>query len=308
MVRFSSFEPLVEVDFLQLKQVFGFQPGNFANLAGVTVKAFEQVSQENEGIPMRVPYNIGAGKSKKRSGILDLVFMFKTKLSNREMIVRRIFTILVLYWFIGFFIGISLFYYGQKGLLIFILAGTSILLLPLKIWLDELGNRIDGLKGEYKVSIALSQMWQEGVRYVDDLMLDPQKRGNIDHIAITKNGVWVIETKYQDGEITMANGKLLRNGKPFFRNKDYLFQVKAQARDVEDLLREKKYKNVSVRSVIVFAGPYSKVRFGVRPKEGVFLVGSQGLRKLILEARHEGFLSVQEIDSLKTFFEKYQAD
>jgi hypothetical protein len=52
----------------------------------------------------------------------------------------------------------------------------------------------------------------------------------------------------------------------------------------------------------------SKVRFGIRPKEGVFLVGSQGLRKLILEARHEGFLSVQEIDSLKTFFEKYQAD
>lgn len=74
VVRFSSFEPLVEVDFLQLKQVFGFQPGNLAKVAGVTVNALEHVSQENEGITMSIPYNIGAGKSKKGSGILDLVF------------------------------------------------------------------------------------------------------------------------------------------------------------------------------------------------------------------------------------------
>lgn len=74
MVRFSSFEPLVEVDFLQLKHVFGFQPGNLARVAGVTLNALEQLSQENEGITMSVPYNIGTGKSKKGSGILDLVF------------------------------------------------------------------------------------------------------------------------------------------------------------------------------------------------------------------------------------------
>ncbi|MCC7357617.1 NERD domain-containing protein [Candidatus Uhrbacteria bacterium] len=181
------------------------------------------------------------------------------------------------------------------------------MLFPIKLWLEELLNRIDGLKGEYKVSTALSQMWQDGVRHVDDLMLDAKKRGNIDHIAITKNGVWVIETKYQNGEITMENGTLLRDGKPFFHNKDYIFQIKKQVSSVEYLLRSKKYKDVQVRSVIVFAGPYSKLWFGVRPQKNVYIVGSQGLRKLLIETKHDGYVSSQEIDSLKTLFEKYQA-
>jgi hypothetical protein len=76
---------------------------------------------------------------------------------------RLIFAILLLCWFSGFFIGISFFYYGRWSLYLLILAGVFLLLPPLKLWIDELGNRIDGLKGEYKVSIALSQMWQAGI-------------------------------------------------------------------------------------------------------------------------------------------------
>lgn len=56
-----------------------------------------------------------------------------------------------------------------------------------------------GAEGEERVGARLDQLEQVGVRVLHDRRI-PGTRANIDHIAVTATGVWVIDTKRYDGQ------------------------------------------------------------------------------------------------------------
>jgi hypothetical protein len=48
---------------------------------------------------------------------------------------------------------------------------------------------------------------------------------------------------------------------------------------VKELLAKNGFGQVPVRPLLAFVGPFSKVRFGQKPVEGVTIVGSLGKRQ-----------------------------
>lgn len=102
-----------------------------------------------------------------------------------------------------------------------------------------------GELGEYKINIQLDQLKDECL-YLSDLMIENHKSktgfSQIDHVAITKYGLFVIETKNYQGEITgnatdrywtVSNRYKLYN--PLLQNYGHVQAVKQVLHDVRSL-------------------------------------------------------------------------
>lgn len=220
--------------------------------------------------------------------------------SNTDKLLNDIWVIMTMMLLFGFVTG---YISALRPISAIIL--TPFALLPIFFFvfirkLNNINNRIKGLKGEWKVGIILGQMWHDGVRSVGDVVFDAS-RGNVDFIAVANTGVWAIETKYINGEINIVNGALAKNGKPFPR--DFLKQAHAEASAVRDCLTGNNMGKVPVHPVLVFSGPYAKVRFGLQPVEGVYIVGSLGLKKLITNSKFDCGLSPNEVANIIKLFE-----
>lgn len=226
---------------------------------------------------------------------------------NVDKIFQDLYTVIILIYIFGFISGL-LFISGftKFGLSLYVIIFLFwLLFLVVGIFIcnkriDDFIARFKGIKGEWRVSTILQQMWDSDVRHVDDVVLS--NRGNIDHIAIAKNGIWVIETKYIDGEIKKIDGILVNKGKPF--KKDPIKQTMAEFYAVKRFLDRKGIKNVPIFSVLVFAGPYAKVRLGLKPINNVYIVSALGLRRLIVDSELKQKLSVSQISKLQKLFEK----
>jgi hypothetical protein len=81
---------------------------------------------------------------------------------------------------------------------------------------------------------------------------------NVDHVLISPNGIYTIETKTLnkpikgDAVISIKDDQLLANGKPFDRNP--LIQARAEARWLQELLQSSTGKKFPVKPVVVFPG------------------------------------------------------
>jgi len=94
------------------------------------------------------------------------------------------------------------------------------------------------------------------------------KKGNIDHIIISKKGILTVETKSHRGIVTCEGDLLKCDGKPF--EKDFIKQAWAQAYSIRDLLTEKGVCNLRPQPVIVFTDADVQVNKKVR---GVHVIG-----------------------------------
>lgn len=219
------------------------------------------------------------------------------KTYSEKMIERFLLVALMCFWFIGVALGLLftvntvwkwvLVVVSFVVLAIFKHAGTNIML------------HTSGMKGEFKVQTILDQLWRNNVRTVPNLVL-PNYKGDIDHVAISPTGIWVIETKYISGNITFQNGELRKNGKPF--KKDPLAQAYRQAKVVEEYLHEKNLQ-VLVKPVLVFAHRYAKVRFHQEPQKGVYVVGSLGIKGLILNPQFTAVYDKDQISAIQSELE-----
>lgn len=97
----------------------------------------------------------------------------------------------------------------QAGLLLLVLA---IVLAMFTVWSTRrLRSFLKGAEGEEKVARVLSFL-PSGHTVFNDLYLD-DTASSFDHIVVGPSGVFVIETKNWNGEITFENGQVLYNGK-----------------------------------------------------------------------------------------------
>ena len=120
-----------------------------------------------------------------------------------------------------------------------------------------LNNLQLGRDGERAVGQYLERFRNNGAQIFHDIISDDF---NIDHVIVSEQGVYVIETKtyskprrgravidYDGKSLIMGNG---------FKGSDIIIQAKAEASWLGDMIRESTGKKVYVRPVVLFLGWY----------------------------------------------------
>jgi hypothetical protein len=103
---------------------------------------------------------------------------------------------------------------------------------------------------------------------------------NIDHVVLGPNGIFLVETKSQKGNITQENDVLLRNGHKFF--KDFLKQCWSQTYSLRDHLGADKLQGQTIKPILCFSRGFVEIRGPVR---GVAVFNVRYIRPYILSQR-----------------------
>ncbi|UTF51787.1 NERD domain-containing protein [Desulfomicrobium sp. ZS1] len=114
---------------------------------------------------------------------------------------------------------------------------------------------------------------------------------NIDHVVLGPNGIFLVETKSQKGNITQENDVLLRNGRKFF--KDFLNQCWSQTYSLRDHLGAERLGGLSIKPILCFSRGFVEIR---GPVKGVEVLNIRYLRPFILSQR--GSLPAQARDQI----------
>ncbi|NLV41364.1 MAG: NERD domain-containing protein [Candidatus Hydrogenedentes bacterium] len=119
----------------------------------------------------------------------------------------------------------------------------------------KLHNLRLGRDGERAVGQYLDMLREKGYRVFHDVI---GEGFNVDHVIVSPHGVFTVETKTfskpvgKAATVSLRDGEVLIDGLTMDRNP--VEQAKAQARWVNQVLRETTGKSFSVRPVIVFPG------------------------------------------------------
>ncbi|MBE1426516.1 hypothetical protein H4684_003182 [Desulfomicrobium macestii] len=114
---------------------------------------------------------------------------------------------------------------------------------------------------------------------------------NIDHVVLGPNGIFLVETKSQKGNITQENDVLLRNGRKFFKN--FLNQCWSQTYSLRDHLGAERLGGQTIMPILCFSRGFVQIRGLVR---GVEVLNIRFLRPYILSQR--GSLPTQARDQI----------
>lgn len=121
--------------------------------------------------------------------------------------------------------------------------------------LNRWSNWFIGKRGELAVTEALKKSLPDDYVLLNDLVL-PNGRGNIDHLVVGPNGLFVIETKNYSGRIKCLGDQWFVNGR---RSKSVSRQAKRNAIAVRDHLREvfggQRTRLPYVNAIVVFVKP-----------------------------------------------------
>ena len=157
------------------------------------------------------------------------------------------------------------------GLVLFLLVsvgfhsnlGFGALPLPLigLLLIKAIGRRIDqsvkeerravrGAKGEELIGAILERL---GDRFLvfHDL---PSPYGNIDHLVVSRQTVFLIETKAHGGQVTLVDGQIRINNRP--PEKDFTTQVLRNTAWLSEQLEVKLSTKIWVKPILVFANAY----------------------------------------------------
>ena len=111
-----------------------------------------------------------------------------------------------------------------------------------------------GIKGEKEVVATLKQL-DDSYLLLNDIKL-PSKQGNIDHILLSPKGVFVIETKNYTGAVSCYQDEWYRESRKEAKPIGSVSkQVKRNALELRNFLRETAKVNTYVNPVCVFTNP-----------------------------------------------------
>jgi len=112
-----------------------------------------------------------------------------------------------------------------------------------------------------------------GISVVNDFV---SKRGNIDHIVISRKGLLTVERNSHRGVVSCEGDLLKRDGEPF--EMDLIKQACSKAYSIRDLLTEKGVCNLKPQPVILFTDADVQVKKKVR---GVHIIGIKDLNAFL---------------------------
>lgn len=159
-------------------------------------------------------------------------------------------------------VGLSIFYALTSILLDFV--GLLVSLVPLGAFYYFLHRyRIynGGWAGEKQVAKLLGSRLSDDYFLLNDLHLR-SGGGDIDHIVLGPNGVFVLETKNWSGEVTCQGDEWQRPGRGGFKGSPSL-QVKRNAAKIKRIIDSSpslKLPNVWVEGVVVFTNNHAALR------------------------------------------------
>lgn len=152
-----------------------------------------------------------------------------------------------------------------------------------------------GAMGETVVRGLIKDMYRAGVRGIEDVRYDNGGKANIDHVAVAPSGVWVIEVKYWDGQVSCENGKLVRRGKPI--GGKILEGCNVAAKRVRKILQDSGLP-APVRPLLVFAREKVTVTEGKNLCNNVLVIGRSWLRKILVEDGPNDILTPAEVEAI----------
>jgi hypothetical protein len=165
-----------------------------------------------------------------------------------------------------FFLGVEISQYSP------FIVSSVLLLIAILAFLSGGGTWAIGAVGEETIAAHLNALGLP-YRVIHDVVL-PSMRGNIDHVVLGPNGVFVIETKNHNGFIT-CNGDSWTQRKVGQLGTPYLGkigcpskQVKRYAITLRDFIRNKMNRDVYVNGVVVFTNREVALRIN-NPTVGV---------------------------------------
>jgi hypothetical protein len=214
------------------------------------------------------------------------------KISNEHALALDLFCLLVLLFCAGVLDGIA-FMTSHGPLSITLLIVVGFIVLGLAAWFifkDFLDRKLPGVIGEFIVRVLLTN---EKIDHINDIHLK-NIHGNIDHVAVTRSGVWVIETKFTRCSVSFKDNSLSCGRRIEDR---WLQYVSWRAKKIQEYLRSQSV-DVPVRSVLVFAYPDVFVDVGTQPVNGsVYVKSSRDLRALLTDSDKD-MISVEKVKKI----------
>lgn len=142
-----------------------------------------------------------------------------------------------------------------------------------------------GSLGEERASRKLAMLRRHGFTTLDDVLLEPGKKWNLDHLVIGPAGVFFVDAKNWRGNITVRTGSVWRHwyagpaqGRQSVKMDDEVAKVRGMASHASARL------GTRVQPVIALAGAKSRHFEGVEKVAGVVLVSVDGLAPWLRDA------------------------
>lgn len=134
-----------------------------------------------------------------------------------------------------------------------------------------------GRKGEDAIWYELEKLSDDFVIFQDMRLGD---KGNIDFVVLGPTGLFTIEVKSNYGLVGFNGEELTLNGRTF-QGKNVLRQAMAEALALHDYLKEKLGEDIFVQPAIAFASFWTRMYFGFRAIQNVYVVRKRLLRLLV---------------------------
>jgi hypothetical protein len=184
-----------------------------------------------------------------------------------------------LFFLIIMFVGIYFYNKSVKTIATLGLPVALVVFVGIIYWVKAMGDKADGYSkraldarrgavAEEDVGNLLGEL-PAGYFVVHDFV---SKRGNIDHIVISRKGILTIETKSHRGVVSSEGEMLKCDGQPF--EKDFIKQAWAEAYSIRDLLASHGISVPKPQPVLLFANAVVQVRTQVR---GVVIISRRYL-------------------------------
>lgn len=172
----------------------------------------------------------------------------------------KAFVCLVLFGLI--FFALSLRVLSTLSLSIFEAAGLLVSLMPLAafyFYLHKYRIYSGGWEGEKSVAKLLSKTLSDDYYLINDVYLH-DGGGDIDHIVLGPNGVFILETKNWSGKITCNGDQWQRPGKRGFKGSPSR-QVKRNAAKIRNIIDSSQLKplGIWVEGIVVFTNNHSSL-------------------------------------------------
>jgi hypothetical protein len=148
---------------------------------------------------------------------------------------------------------------------------------------------IGGDVGEMDVSDVLYKL-PKNYCHLSDVVIG--NKGNIDLVVIGPTGIWTIEVKNQIEKV-IINDKYL---------KPHLEQAYAEKMCLQSYLKQIGL-NCPVTPILVYANKRTRMNFGMRPLDGVYVIRKDWLVELITK-HSSSYLSTEQCSQLKEQLKK----
>jgi hypothetical protein len=197
------------------------------------------------------------------------------------------------------FFTVSLSALSNLSLSIFDLAGFLLSLVPLAAfyyYLREYRVYNAGWAGEKQITKLLSGKLNDDYLLLNGLYLR-NGGGDIDHVVLGPNGVFVLETKNWSGDITCNGDEWQRGGKHSFKTSPSL-QVKrntAKIKHIIDTSPALRSLGVTVEGIVVFTNNHATLHLN---SPAVLILKLSQLPNHITAYRSQGSYSSQQLEAI----------